>query len=83
MSTVPDAGTARPSTRSTVAAFLIGLLVGTVLVAPLIPPLLDSLPSPSSFGPVGVALVVGVLSIVAFVFGLVSIYLGLVLAEGG
>lgn len=71
----------RPSLRHTASAFLVGLLVGTGLVAPAIPPFIASLPSPASFGPVGVVLLVGVLSIVAFVLGLATLYFGFLLVE--
>lgn len=70
-----------PSVRTTAAAFFAGLAVGTALVAPVVPPLVAALPSPASFGPVGIVLVVSVLSIVAFVLGFVTLYLGLILVE--
>lgn len=70
---------ARPSAWPTAGAFFLGLLLGTALVGPEVPGFLALLPSPASFGPVGTVLLVGVLSIVAFVLGFTTIYLGLFL----
>lgn len=69
-----SARTARPAGRNTAVAFVVGLLLGTALVAPVVPRFVASLPSPTSFGPVGVVLVAGVLSIVVFVLGLATLY---------
>lgn len=73
--------TVRPAAWPTAASFLLGLLLGTALVAPVIPSVLAALPPPTSFGLVGTALIVSVLSLVAFVTGLVAIYVGLHLVE--
>ncbi|MFB6080374.1 MAG: hypothetical protein ABEJ81_05195 [Haloferacaceae archaeon] len=76
-----NARRAHPSVRTTAAAFLFGLLLGTALVAPVIPPFLATLPSPTSFGPIGTVLLVGVLSIVVIGGGLVTVYFGLFLVD--
>lgn len=70
-----------PTTRHTAAAFVVGLLLGTALVGPVVPRLVAALPSPASFDPVGVVLILGVLSIVAFVLGLATLYFAFVLVE--
>lgn len=74
---------AHPSVRTTAAAFFVGLLVGTVLVAPVIPPFVATLPSPASFGPIGSVLILSLLAIMAFVFGLISVYFGFILVDDG
>lgn len=74
---------AHPSVRATAAAFAGGLLLGAALVAPVLPSLAARLPSPASFGPVGGVLTVSLLAIVAFVFGLLSVYFGFFLVDDG
>ena len=64
-------------------AFAGGLLLGTALVAPVLPSLAAGLPSPASVGPVGGVLVLSLLAIVAFVFGLLSVYFGFFLVDDG
>lgn len=74
--------TARPTPALVGAAFLGGLLLGGVLVAPAFQRALAALPSFSALGPVGTALVAGVLGIVVVVLGLVASYFLLLVVEG-
>lgn len=73
--------TARPPVRTTLAAFVAGVGLGTVLVAPEVPRVVAALPSPASLGPIASVLIVGVLSIVVVLLGIVTIFYGLFLAD--
>lgn len=76
-----SARTAHLSVRTTAAVFFAGIAVGTALVGPVVPSAVAALPSPTSFGPIGTALVLSVLSLVVFVFGFVTLYFGLLIVE--
>jgi len=70
---------AKPTTAS--AAFLVGVALGGVLVAPAIIDIVRSAPPIGSLGSVGTVLVAGILALVVLVLGVFVLYLGFLFFE--
>ena len=70
---------AKPTTAS--AAFLVGVALGGVLVAPAVIDIVRSAPSIGSLGSVGTVLVAGILALVVLVLGVFVLYLGFLFFE--
>lgn len=56
-------------------SFVVGILLGAALIAPVLPEAAAALPKLTELGSVGKALVGGALSIVVLVFGVIALYL--------
>lgn len=56
-------------------AFVVGLLLGCVLIAPVIPEAVASLPSMSALSVVGKVLLAGTLGVLLLIVGIIGLYL--------